>query len=650
MEKITPQTKDITNQNINQIAQLFPQVITEKEDANGNIIKAIDFESLKQHLSTEIVEGSDERYRLDWPGKRASILKANTPITTTLKPDRESSVNFDTTENLYIEGDNFEVLKILQESYLGKIKMIYIDPPYNTGNDFVYKDDFKVSKDDYEVELGTEDEEGGKLFKNTDTNGRFHSDWLSMMYERLLVARDLLTDDGVIFMSIDDNEVHNLRKISDEVFGEENFVCEFIVNSNSTKNNAKLVSISHEYIICFSKNKMELNDDWEIEKNNVKEYTKRANQLIKKGLSLDEIHLELLELVKYPRFYDLDHYTYADDKGVYQTDNPGGVKNGNTSTKIIHPVTNKVCTQPNGGWRYKEEDIIRMLEKDEFSFGEDETIIPRPKRYLNDYIFQIPKSNLFFDSQSSTKWLKSEKLPFDFPKSIDLVSHLIKMIKTDDIILDFFSGSATTAHAIMKLNAEDGGNRKFIMVQLPEPIDIESEAYKEGYSTIPEIGKERMRRASKKILEENTSTLKERTTPLDIGFRVYKTAQSILKNVAKHPNEVTQASLFESQDNVKDDATDEDILTSVILDFGEKLDHPIETKTIAGSKVFVVDTDALVACFSKNIDMQVVEEMAKMQPLRVVFRDACFKDDKDLINTVESRFKQLAPNTKVHVI
>ena len=291
-----------------------------------------------------------------------------------------------------------------------------------------------------------------------------------------------------------------------------------------------------------------------------------------------------------------------------------------------------------------------MLKNDKFAFGEDETIIPRPKRYLKDFILQIPKSNLFFDSQSSTKWLKSEKLPFDFPKSIDLVSHLIKMIKTDDIILDFFSGSATTAHSIMQLNAEDGGNRKFIMVQLPEATDEKSEAYKAGYKTIPEIGKERIRRAGKKILEENIEKLKERKTPLDIGFRVYKTAESILKDVAKHPNAVTQTNLFKDADNIKEDATDEDILTAVILDFGEKLDHPIETKTIAGSKVYIVDTDALVACFSKNIDMQVVEAMAKMQPLRAVFRDACFKDDKDLINTVESRFKQLAPNTKVHVI
>lgn len=650
MKKITPQTTDITAQNIDQIAQLFPQVITEKEDASGNTVKAIDFEALKQHLSKDIVEGSEERYRLDWPGKRASILKANTPVTTTLKPDRESSVNFDATENLYIEGDNFEVIKVLQESYLGKIKMIYIDPPYNTGNDFVYKDNFKVSKEDYESELGTEDEDGSRLFKNTDTNGRFHSDWLSMMYERLLVARDLLTDDGVIFMSIDDNEVHNLRKIADEVFGEENFVAEFIVNSNSTKNNAKLVSISHEYIICFSKNKMELNDDWEIEKNNVKEYTKRANQLIKKGLSLEEIHLELLELVKYPRFYDLDHYTYADDKGVFQTDNPGGVKNGNTKTEIIHPITKKNCTKPNGGWRYKEDDILEMIENDGFAFGEDETIIPRPKRYLTDYIFQIPKSNLYFDSQSSTKWLKSEKLPFDFPKSIDLVAHLIKMIKLDDIVLDFFSGSATTAHATMQLNAEDGGNRKFIMVQLPEETDEKSEAYKAGYKTIPEIGRERIRRAGKKVLEENAEALKKRTTPLDIGFRVYKTSQSILKEVAKHPNEVTQKALFDSQDNIKEDASDEDILTSVILDFGETLDHPIEKKTIAGSTIFVVDTNALAACFDKDIDMAVVDAMAKLQPLRAVFRDACFKDDKDLINTVESRFKQLAPHTQVHVI
>ncbi|MCD8422294.1 site-specific DNA-methyltransferase [Tenacibaculum finnmarkense] len=650
MNKIIPQTKDITTENINKIALLFPQVITEKEDKNGNTIKAIDFELLKQHLSKEIVEGADERYRLDWPGKRASILKANTPIDKTLKPDRESSVNFNETENVYIEGDNFEVLKILQESYLGKIKMIYIDPPYNTGKDFVYKDNFKVSKDAYETQIGTEDEEGGKLFKNTDTNGRFHSDWLSMMYERLLVARDLLTDDGVIFMSIDDNEVHNLRKIADEVFGEENFVAQFTTASNSAKNNSKYVSISHEYLICFSKIKDKLLANWKVKKNNIQEFNKKAKSLLNSKLSEEEIHRELLVLVKYPRFYEFDHYTHIDRKGLFRASDLTAPSSTNFYN-IIHPVTKGICKTGTRGWAFSEESFDSLIKEDKILFGKDESNVPQLKNHLFNNEFSLPKSVLFFDSQSSTKWMKKNNFGFDFPKSIDYINYIISMYPSKNFtVLDFFSGSATTAHATMQLNAEDGGNRKFIMVQLPEETDEKSEAFKAGYKTITEIGKERIRRAGKKILEDNSEKLKERETPLDIGFRVYKTSESILKDVAKHPNEVTQTNLFESEDNIRKDASSEDILTSVLLDFALPLNLNIETKTIANSEIFIVDETSLVACFSDNIDMQVVDAMAKMQPIRAVFRDACFIDDKDLINTVESRFKQLAPNTKVHVI
>jgi len=645
MEKITPQTKDITTQNINQIAKLFPKVITEKEDENGNITKAIDFELLKQHLSKEIIEGSDERYRLDWPGKRASILKANTPITSTLKPDRESSVNFDTTENVYIEGDNFEVLKILQESYLGKVKMIYIDPPYNTGKDFVYKDNFKVSKSDYETELGTEDEEGGKLFKNTDTNGRFHSDWLSMMYERLLVARDLLTDDGVIFMSIDDNEVHNLRKIADEIFGEENFVTEFIWEKKKKpsflhKNVGKLT----EYILTYTKN-------------TDKSYAFSVDVTTKgKKYPLNNAGNSFSEIT-----FSAGSVNFVIDDGVIlpQDMSEGNIKTFLKSELIIEDGVNKNSFTLKGEWRYSQNKLNDIISKKEII-----TIskIPfRPNHIKSGGEIKKMK-NIFSPThyQMETNEDASNQIiellgfdAFDYTKPCKLMSYLIKAItyeNKDDIILDFFSGSASTAHATMQLNAEHGGNRKFIMVQLPEETDEASEACKAGYKTIPEIGKERIRRAGLKILEENTEKLIERETPLDIGFRVYKTSESILKNVAKHPNAITQTNLFKDQDNIKEDATDEDILTSIILDFGEKLDHPIETKTIANATIFLVDTDVLVACFSKNIDMQVVEEIAKMKPLRAVFRDACFKDDKDLINTVESRFKQLAPNTKVHVI
>ena len=636
-DKLDLSSPDLVNQNIEKIAALFPNCVT--ETAEG---KAIDFDLLKQELNHEVVEGAKERYRLEWPGKKEAIVTANLPTTKTLRPVRKDSVNFDTTENMYIEGDNLEVLKILQESYLGKIKMIYIDPPYNTGKDFVYKDNFTQDSADYKEETDQIDEYGNRLVANPDTAGRYHSDWLSMMYPRLKLARNLLTEDGVIFMSIDDNEVHNLRKIADEIFGDENLVCEFIVNSNSTKNNAKLVSVSHEYILCFSKNKSELNNDWEIEKNNVKEYTKRANQLLKKGLSLHEIHLELLELVKYPRFYDLDHYTYADDKGVYQTDNPGGVKNGNTSTKVIHPITKKECIQPNGGWRYKEEDIIRMIENDEFSFGVDETIIPRPKRYLNDYIFQIPKSNLFFDSQSSTKWLKNQKIPFDFPKSIELVAHLIKMIKTDDLILDFFSGSATTAHAVFKLNAEDGGNRKFIMAQLPESTDEKSEAYKAGYKNICEIGKERIRRAATKIKEETNADI-------DYGFKVFKVATSNMQDVYYKPQEYNQGQLDVFADNIKEDRTAEDLLTQILLDWGLPLTLKTQKDTVLGKEVFIVDTNYLLACFDNGLDEAFAKEIAKHQPLRFVCKDSSFKNDTAKEN-VKQLLKQLSPNTEMKVI
>lgn len=622
MKKITPQTKDITTENIKQIATLFPQVITEKKDANGNTVKAIDFELLKQHLTNEIVEGSDERYRLDWPGKRASILKANTPITSTLKPDRNSSVHFDTTENLYIEGDNFEVLKILQESYLGKVKMIYIDPPYNTGKDFVYKDNFKMSKADYEDELELEDEDGGKLFKNTDTNGRFHSDWLSMMYERLLVARDLLTDDGVIFMSIDDNEVHNLRKIADEVFGEENFLTQMIWRRRKTQANlAKNIAPVHDYIITISK--------------------KISN------LTFNKVPFSKKFIQK--SFSNKDN----DIRGLYQTGplaRPANSKN--KEYELTLPNGRKISAK----WSCSQTTFDELIKDNRLVIPRNGEGMPRKKIFLSELDGLLP--NTWLDNIASNddgakeiSDLFGSNAFFSYPKPIKLIKYLMNMgLSENDLILDFFSGSASTAHATMQLNAEDGGNRKFIMVQLPEETDEKSEAYKAGYKHITEIGKERIRRAGKKILEDNAEKLAARATPLDIGFRVYKTAETILKNVAKHPNELVQGDLFSDQDNIKESAKDEDILTAVLLDFGEKLDNPIATKTIAGSEVFIVDKNALVACFSKNINMQVVEAMAKMQAIRAVFRDACFKDDKDLINTVESRFKQLAPNTKVHVI
>ncbi len=649
-DKLDLQSTDITSLNIEKIAILFPNCVT--ETAEG---KKIDFDLLKQELSTEIVEGNKERYRLEWPGKRESIVTANLPTTNTLRPVREDSVDFDTTQNIYIEGDNLEVLKLLQESYLNKIKMIYIDPPYNTGKDFVYKDNFAKAGEEELFESGQKNEYNQRLVANPETNGRYHSDWLSMMYPRLKLARNLLTEDGVIFISIDDNEVHNLRKICDEIFGDANFICEFIINSNSTKNNAKLVSVSHEYVICFGKNKIIITDEWQIEKNNINEFSNRANQLLKKGISTEEIHLELLELVKYPRFYDLDHYTFADKDGVYQTDNPGGVTNGNKESIILHPVTNKVCVMPNGGWRYKDSEIKRLVENNLMEFGFNETIIPRPKRYLKDYKTQIPKSSMFYDSQSSTKWLKSQNIPFEFSKSIDLLKHLIKMTKSSDLILDFFSGSATTAHSIMQLNAEDQGNRNYIMVQLPENIDEKSEAYKAGYKNICEIGKERIRRASNKIKEEKIEKAKkdglfaEFKDEQDYGFRVYRLDSSNMQDVYYKPQDYNQGTLDLFADNVKEGRTAEDLLTQIMLDWGLPLSLPIERKTISGKEVYAVAGDSLYCCFDNDIDEAFAKEIAHEKPLRIVFRDKGFKDDTAKEN-VKQLLKQLSVETEMKVI
>ena len=398
--------------------------------------------NLLQYISEIEKDIKGKKYGLVFEEHRESIdevLESHLPV---LTEDESLLIENGGQMNFLIEGDNLASLKLLEKTHAGKIDLIYIDPPYNTGNkDFVYDDAFIDSNDTFR-----------------------HSKWLSFMEKRLLLAKNILSDNGVIFISIDDNEQANIKVLCDRLFGESNFVAQFIVASNSTKNNAKYVSVSHEYLLCYAKNFVSLGQPWQVKKNNVDEFAKRAKQLVDRKLSQEEIHKELLELVKYPRFYDLDHYTYADEKGIYQTDNPGGVSNGNTKTRLIHPITHKACAIPNGGWRYKEAELLRMYNEGLFSFGEDENIVPRPKRYLKDYLTQIPKSVLFFDSQASTKWLKAQKLPFDFPKALEYIQFIISMYpKKSFTILDFFAGSGTTGHAVMKLNAEDGGERKFIL-------------------------------------------------------------------------------------------------------------------------------------------------------------------------------------------
>ncbi|NLD37031.1 MAG: site-specific DNA-methyltransferase [Desulfatiglans sp.] len=655
MDKLKMQTPDRTQENIERIAKLFPNVITEVEDETAKDAKGtkkykkvVDFDLLRQMLSGILVEGGDERYRLDWPGKKASLLKANIPITKTLRPCREESVNFDTTENIYIEGDNFEVLKILQESYLGKIKVIIIDPPYNTGNDFIYKDDFKKSKDEYEEEIGVEDEEGGKLFRNTDSNGRFHSDWLSMMYERLIVARDLLRGDGVIFISIDDNEVHNVRKICDDIFGEENFIGDFIKKSKvGGGSDSKYIATEHEYIVSYSKNITELPEMFEAHDD---EYLKR--------------------------------YKEADEKGRFFWDTFArpGLKN-----PINYDIETPDGSLINGDWIWSKKRYENAYNNKEIKIikKQDGSYSVHFKQYLN-LSGKKPRSmssnfgGTYDGKKEVVSLFNSDKI-FSYPKSTMHIKKLLEIIapRPNDTILDFFSGSSTTAHAVMQLNAEDGLNLKFIMVQIPEPCDENSEAYKAGYKTIADIGKERIRRAGKKILQElegkkimngelpmvngksekqkslfedkNNSTFTIHNSQLDFGFRVYKTDTTNMKEVFYHPYDMDQKQISAFMSNIKEDRTPEDLLTQVILDLGLELSLPIEQKTMHGNNVFIVQTNALVACFDNDIDFKIIDEIAHIKPLKVVFKDASFKDDKDRIN-VEERFKRLSPETRVTVL
>jgi len=623
-------TPDIAEENIGKLKQLFPEVFTEGK---------IDFEKLQQVLG-EYVEDSNERYNFTWNGKGRALRLSQTPSLGTLRPCKEESKDWDTTQNLYIEGDNLEVLKLLQKSYYGKIKMIYIDPPYNTGKDFIYPDDFHDSLENYKKITGQVDGDGKALSTNTETSGRYHTDWLNMMYPRLRLARNMLTDDGVIFISIDDNEVDNLRKIGDEVFGALNFIGQTVRVSSPTQNISKYISIMHDYTLIWCKDKNANNGDWKVKKNNADEFESRAKKLLARNLARTEIEAELRELVKYPRFYDFDHYTQCDSKGVFQLVSMGGVEKGNTSTQLIHPLTHKPCTMPQGGWRYKEDVLQQLVANDEIYCGKDESYIPRRKLYLHDYLYQIPKGINFFDTQTDIRFLKENKLPFDFPKPKDYIKYFVEMIgcTDDDIILDFFSGSSTTAHAVMQLNAEDSGNRKFIMVQLPETTDEKSDAYKAGYTTICEIGKERIRRAGEKIKEENKD--KENIENLDIGFKVFKLDTSNIRKWQPDYDNLEQ-SLLEYVDNYVEGRTELDVVYEIMLKYGLDLTYPVDEFTIAGKKVYSIGFGMLMICLDDEITTEVPRGiLAKIKELspessRVVFKDNGFKSDSNKTNIKE---------------
>jgi len=623
MTHLNMKTTDRTSENIDKIAQLFPNCITERLDDNGKPEKAIDFDRLRQELSKEIVEGNEERYQFTWPDKRNAMRLANTPTTMTLRPCREESVDFDNTENLYIEGDNLEVLKLLRENYLGKVKMIYIDPPYNTGNDFVYDDDFRVDSEQWTVVSGTRDEEGNllddRMVLNTESNGRFHTDWLNMMYPRLKVARDLLSDDGVIFISIDENEIQNMRKIADEIYGERNFVSQLGWQKvYSPKNQARYFSNDYEFVLCYARN-------------------------------LELFHMNLL-----PRTEQMNSRYKNPDNDPMGPWKPGDCVGSGIRSRgyydVVSPRTGKIFTVPQGKhWVYAPENMAQMIKDNRIWFGTDGNSFPAVKQYLSEVAGRRPSSLLMYEDYGHTDMAKKEliklfddieEVPFDTPKPTKLIKMLsIIGADSDSIILDFFSGSATTAHAVMQLNAEDGGNRKFIMVQLPEKTKEDSEAYKAGYKNICEIGKERIRRAGKKIVEEMNAKneglfAEQEKRSIDTGFRVLKLDTSNMADVYYTPEQFDRNSLF--ADNIKDDRTAEDLLFQVMPECNLPLSSKIEEKKIEGKTVFVVNESYLVACFDDNIDEKVITEIAKMRPYYFVMRDSSMQTDN-----VSDNFEQI---------
>ena len=612
MDKLKFETPDMVTENIDKIAALFPTAITEMRGEDGEIKRGVNFEVLKQLLSRDVADG-DECYEFTWVGKKAAMAEAARPITKTLRPVKADSRDWDTTENLYIEGDNLEVLKILQESYLGKVKMIYIDPPYNTGNDgFVYPDDFSVSPDEYDDMVGLRDEENNILFrKNPDSNPRFHSDWCSMLYSRFLITRNLLSPDGVIFISIDDNEYENLKKICDEVFGSNNFVSPIIwKRKRGRDNSARWFSKAHEFCLVYAKNK----DDFEIGYLELDDETKKAY-----------------------RNPDNDPRGIYRMLGCWARGTQGGVKYDFTS-KTGEYFSERL-------WLFSKENLEKLDRDNKLIFKGDNV-------YRIMFIYEnkgkIPET-LWEDVSNAANASDEIKrlfggIIFDTPKPIPYIKRMIQLAASkDSVIMDFFSGSATTAHAVMQLNAEDGGHRKFIMVQLPEKCDESSEAYKAGYKNICEIGKERIRRAGDKIKSEHPDA------KLDTGFRVFRVDESNMEDIYYHPEELTQTMLGGMVSNIKPDRTDLDLLYACLLDWGVEISLSHTQEVIDGCTVHNVDNGALCACFAERVPLSVIDYMAKQQPLRAVFRDSSFAADDSKINVTEI-FKNLSPDTKVKVI
>lgn len=625
MDKLKMHSPDLTQENIARLRELFPGCVTEARGEDGSVRLAVDFDQLRQELSDTLVEGPQERYHLNWPGKREALLTANAPIAKTLRPVRDESVDFDTTKNLFIEGDNLDALKLLQETYLGKVKLIYIDPPYNTGRDFIYDDDFSEDSESYLIESNQVDEHGSRLVANTEANGRFHSDWLSMIYARLRLARNLLKEDGVIFISIDDNEVDNLRKVCSEVFGEENFVAQIIWQKVfAPKNSARWFSEDHDYLLVYAKN----GDSW-------------TPQMLPQTD-------EMLARYKNPDNDPRGAWTSGDlaarnryDAGLYSLTCPSG-------RVIDGPPTGSY-------WRFSKESFEKLDADNRIWWGADGNNMPRLKRFLSEVKQgRVPQTLWRYEEVGHTQEAKKTLLKYvqfehtenvlNSVKPVELLQRVLLLAgqpNDGDIVLDFFSGSGVTAHAVLKQNADDGGNRRFIGVQIAEPLPTPEP----GMASIFEMGQKRIRSVADELRE------KDEEGQFDLGFRVLKIDTSNMADVYYAPDALDKDNIDLFVDNIKPDRTPEDLLFQVMLDWGVDLALPIAKQTIQGKEVFFVDDNALAACFDAhgNIDEDFVKELAKSQPLRAVFRDAGFKDSAAKIN-VEQIFKLLSPATEVKCI
>ena len=680
MTTLKMHSPNLVDSNIAHLAKLFPNCVTEKPktDDNGNVLRdkdgqvvlelGVDFELLKQELSHSVIDGSQERYRLDWVGKREAIMTANSPIAKTLRPVRVESVDFDTTENLFIEGDNLEALKLLQESYLSKVKMIYIDPPYNTGNDFIYNDDFAQDTAEFFERSGQVDADGNRLVANTESNGRFHSDWLSMMYSRLKLARNLLADDGVLFVSINNAEIANLKKICNEVFGERNFI-EIISWNKRVPKNDKGIGNIHDFVLIYAKDES-LKHEFLMLKEGLEEIDLLLKNLKKKQIPISEAEEEVKKLYK-KNAYDRGITLYNSLDSEYELWGKINMSWPNSDTfgpryEVLHPITKKPVKVPDRGWRWKKttfDDVagiannnyqnIEKLHDGSYLckgiwFAKDENTQPSSVTYLKDVNYFLLRSIISLKSDGGIELEKifEGKSYFSNPKPTTLMRFLLGSIhEKNALILDFFAGSSTTAHAVMQLNAEDGGNRKFIMVQIPETTDPKSEAYKAGYPTIAEISKERIRRAGTKIRQDNAD---KDLTQLDTGFRVLKIDTTNMADIYYRPEDYSQDLLGSLENNIKPDRTDEDLLFQFMLDTGIPLSLPIERSNVGGHTIYQVGGNSLIASLD-HIDANMISEIAKMNPLKFITSERAIATDSDKTNIVE-RFKQLSPTTDVRFI